>query len=248
MIRKHRLGTLSYLPDPREGVKRLGKKRSHIFDRLDTAGGKLALQELGRMMGVRPRDLVRRKKTEKGRDGLLVWPAEAGILVIEGDVVSLTPDWLDRLEEERERGKELDADEQAKGKRKRRSLAYRDHLKRKRGKAPAPKPSTAGVANIRASRGKRRAYLDTHASDPAARTPTDAELAAMRRRVGRLVREGMARRFAEQEVYGAAASCTTRSDPPTGPPDDPMKHPLDCECLDCSARAPSYARAFGGAA
>jgi hypothetical protein len=32
------------------------------------------------------------------------------------------------------------------------------------------------------------------------------------------------------------------------PPDDPMKHPLACECLDCSARAPSYARAFGGAA
>jgi len=32
------------------------------------------------------------------------------------------------------------------------------------------------------------------------------------------------------------------------PPDDPMKHPLACECLDCSARGPSYARAFGGAA
>jgi hypothetical protein len=32
------------------------------------------------------------------------------------------------------------------------------------------------------------------------------------------------------------------------PPDDPMKHPLACECLGCSARAPSYARAFGGAA
>jgi hypothetical protein len=36
--------------------------------------------------------------------------------------------------------------------------------------------------------------------------------------------------------------------PERDPPDDPMKHPLACECLDCSARAPSYARAFGGAA
>jgi hypothetical protein len=153
MIRKHRLGTLSYLPESREGVERLGKKRSHIFDRIDTAGGALSLDELARLMGVkRPRDLVRRKRTAQGRDGLLVWPEKAGIVEIEGDVVSLTPDWLDRLEEQRERGEELEADEQAKRDRKRRSLAYRGHLERKRGKAPASKPSAASVAAIRHSR------------------------------------------------------------------------------------------------
>jgi hypothetical protein len=160
MIRKHRLGTLSYLPEPREGVTRLGKKRSHVFDRLDAAGGALSVDELARLMGVkRPRDLVRRKKTEKGRDGLLVWPEKAGIVEIEGNVVSLTPDWLDRLEEQRERGEELGADEQAKRDRERRSLAYRDHLERKRGKARAWNPSAASVTAIRRSRESKAAGL-----------------------------------------------------------------------------------------
>jgi hypothetical protein len=169
MIRKHRLGTLSYLPEPREGVTRLGKKRSHVFDRLDAAGGALSLDELARIMGVkRPRDLVRRKKTEKGRDGLLIWPEQAGIVEIEGDVVSLTPDWLNRLEEQRERGEEFEADEQAKRDRKRRSLAYRDHLEKKRGKAPAWKPSAASVAAIRHSRESRARGLAAIAERAAA--------------------------------------------------------------------------------
>jgi hypothetical protein len=159
MIRKHRLGTLSYLPEPREGVKRLGKKRSHILDRLDAAGGSLSVDELARLMSVRPRDLTRRKKTAKGRDGLLIWPENAGIIEIEGDVVSLAPDWLDRLEEQREQGEELEADEQAKRNRKRRSLAYRDHLERKRGKTPASKPSAASVAAIKRSRESKAAGL-----------------------------------------------------------------------------------------
>jgi Domain of unknown function (DUF3854) len=174
MIRKHRMGTLSYLPDSREGVKRLGKKRSHIFDRLDAAGGTLALDELGPMIGVkRPRDLTRRKKTEKGRDGLLIWPEEVGIIVIEGDVVSLTPNWLDRLEEQRERGEELEADEQANRERKRRSLAYRDYLKGKRGKAPVSKPSAAGLSAVKRSREQRQAGLAAIAERAAAAAKTE---------------------------------------------------------------------------
>jgi Domain of unknown function (DUF3854) len=159
MIRDHRLGTLSYLPEPREGIARFGKKRSHAFDRLD-AHGPQPLEELARLLGVkRPRDLVRRKKTEKGRDGLLIWPESAGILTIDDGTVSLTSNWLDRLEEVRERGEELAADEQAKKDRKRRSLAYRDHLERKRGKAQASKPSAASVAAIKRSRESKAAGL-----------------------------------------------------------------------------------------
>jgi hypothetical protein len=174
MIRKHRQGTLSYLPEPREGVARLGKKRSHVFDRLDVAGGTLSLNELARLMGVeRPRDLVRRKKTEKGRNGLLVWPEEAGILSIGGDEVSLTPDWLDRLEEQRERGEELEADEQAKRDRKRRSLAYREHLERKRGKASVSKPSAASVAAIKRSRESKAAGLAAIAERKVAAAKTE---------------------------------------------------------------------------
>jgi len=159
MIRKHRLGTLSYLPEPREGVKRLGKKRSHILDRLDAAAGSLSVDKLARLMGVRPRDLTRRKKTAKGRDGLLIWLENAGIIEIERGVVSLTPEWLGRLEEQRERGEELEADEQAEKDRKRRSQAYRDHLERKRDKSPASRPSVAGLAPIKRSHKQRQAGL-----------------------------------------------------------------------------------------
>jgi len=174
MIRKHRQGTLSHLPESREGVTRLAKKRSHVFDRLDAAGGALSLEELARLMGVkRPRDLVRRKKTEKGRDGLLVWPAKAGIVEVEGDVVSLTPDWLDRLDEQRERGGELEADEQAKMDRKRRSLAYRDYLERKRGKSPASKPSAASREALLRSREAKAAGLAAIAERAAAAGNTE---------------------------------------------------------------------------
>jgi hypothetical protein len=109
MIRDHRLGKLSRLPEPREGVRRLGKRRGHLFDALDCAGGTLTLDELGTMTGhPNPRELVRRKRTEKGRDGLLIWPEEAGIVRIEGDTVSLTSDWLDRLQAQRELGEEFE--------------------------------------------------------------------------------------------------------------------------------------------
>src|SRR5215211_325397 len=127
MIRDHRLGKLSMLPEPREGVKRMGKRRGHLFDALDCAGGTLTLQELGAITGRRPWDLVRRKKTEKGREGLLIWPERAGIVVIDGDTVSLAPDWLDRLETERELGEEIEMAEIAERRYERKRADYHDH-------------------------------------------------------------------------------------------------------------------------
>ena len=174
MIRKHREGTLSYLPEPREGVTRLGKERSHALDRLDDADGTLALDELARLMGVkRPRDLVRRKRSEKGRNGLLVWLEEAGIVSVDGDTASLTPDWLGRLEEQRERGEELDADEQAKSDRKRRNDAYRDYLQRKGGKLRTSKPSAEGLQAVERSHEQRRAGLAAIAERKAAAAKTE---------------------------------------------------------------------------
>jgi hypothetical protein len=169
MIREYRLGTRSQLPEPREGLKRLGKKRSHAFDRLDAAGGTLTLGELGRLMGVRPRDLVRRKRAEKGRNGLLIWPDEAGIIRVDGDTVSLTPDWLDQLEEQRERGEEIEADGRAEEDRKRRNRAYREYLADcRRGRAAASKPSAAGLEAIRRSHEQREAGLAAIAERAAA--------------------------------------------------------------------------------
>jgi hypothetical protein len=233
--RKYRLGEISRLPEPRARIERLGKIRGAVVDALEIAGGELTLQELCEVLHrERARDLRRR---------VLPMLEEYGVIELAGDAITLTASWFRRLNEARLTGEELQADRLAEVRRRRNSRAFH-----RRHEASVSKPSGIGLKAVRVSRAKRRAYLDAHAGDPAASTPTDAELAAMRRRVEQRVREGMARRFAEQEVYGAAVSCTTRSDPPTGPPDDPMKHPLACECLDCSARGPSYARAFGGVA
>jgi hypothetical protein len=127
MVRDHRLGKLSMLPKPREGVKRVGKRRGHLLDALDCTGGKLTLRELGAITGRRPWDLVRRKKTENGREGLLVWLERTGIVVIEGDMVSLAPDWLDRLEAERELGGEVEMAEIAEQRYKQKRADYHEH-------------------------------------------------------------------------------------------------------------------------
>jgi hypothetical protein len=127
MIRNYRLGKLSRLPEPREGVKRMGKRRGHLLDALDCAGGTLTLQELGAITGRRPWDLVRRKMTERGREGLLVWLERAGIVVIDGDTVSLAPDWLDRLETERELGEEVEMAEIAERRYERKRVDYHEH-------------------------------------------------------------------------------------------------------------------------
>ena len=187
MIREHRLGNRSHLPEPREGLKRLGKKRSHIFDRLDAASGTLTLDTLGELMGVRPYDLTRRKTSPKGRDGLLVWPERAGILVVEGDTVTLRDDWLDRLEEVREEGEELGADKQAQQNRRRRSRAYREHLAERRRGRPAPsQPTAAGQAAIERSHEKRAEHIGAHEEHQAKASAAEME---HRRFVKRFVHE-----------------------------------------------------------
>ena len=98
-------------------VKRPGKIRGGIVDHLDRAGRRLTLLELDRAMRPdkpeekrRPRDLTRRKNPEtgKGRDGLLVWWIDAGVVDLEGGTVGLTPDWLERLDDQRRAGGEID--------------------------------------------------------------------------------------------------------------------------------------------
>jgi hypothetical protein len=164
MVHEHRLGTRSYLPEPREGITRLAKKRSHAFDRLDAAGGTLTLKELGEMLGVRPYDLTRRKTSPKGRDGLLVWPEEAGIVAVDGDTVSLTNDWLDRIEEAREVCGEIEADEQSEKARKRRSLAYRKYLaeRSQQARLATSRPSAEGLAAVERSHEKRAEHIAAH--------------------------------------------------------------------------------------
>jgi hypothetical protein len=145
-------------PAPRPAVARLGKVRGAILDALDAAGGTATLQEIADALHrKRPRDLVRRKRSPKGRDGLLVWLEEAGILAVEGDVVSVADNWLDRLEEARETGGELEAEELARKRYRDRSRAY--HA---RNKVQESKPTAAGLAAVERSYDKRAEHIAEH--------------------------------------------------------------------------------------
>jgi hypothetical protein len=230
--RKYRLDEISRLPEPRTRIERLGKIRGAVVDALEVAGGTLTLAELCEML--------HRKRARDVRRRVLPMLEEGGIIEVAGGVITLASDWSRQLFEARQAGGEVEVDALAERRRKLNSRAYHN-----RHETPKSKPSAAGAANIQASREKRRTHLDAHAGDTATNTPTDAELVAMRRRVEQRVREGMARRFAEQEVYGSA-SAATRSDPPGDPPESEV-HPLDCECLECTCRAPRYAKAWGAA-
>ena len=151
-------------PNPRPAVARLGKIRGAVVDALYAYGGSCTLAQLCRILHrKRPRDLVRRKKSPKGRDGLLVWLEEAGILAIEGDRVTLTEGWMERLEDAREAGGELEAEE----------LAWRRYVDKSRAfhrrhEAPVSKPSAASLEAIKRSRESKAAGLAALAERAAA--------------------------------------------------------------------------------
>jgi DnaJ-domain-containing protein 1 len=141
--------------NPRPAVARLGKIRGAVVDALYAYGGSCTLAQLCRILHrKRPRDLVRRKKSPKGRDGLLVWLEEAGMLAIEGDRVTLTEGWMDRLEDAREAGGELEAEEVA-----RRRYLDKSRAFHRRHEAPVSKPSAASLEAIRRSRESKAAGL-----------------------------------------------------------------------------------------
>jgi hypothetical protein len=101
---------------PRPAIKRLGKTRGTALDILDAADGVSTVDEIYDALHPekapekrRPRDLIRRKTSAKGRDGLLVLLEESGILSIDGDVVTLADNWLEALDEQRRLGKEIDS-------------------------------------------------------------------------------------------------------------------------------------------
>jgi hypothetical protein len=102
--------------ESRPALKRLGKVRGAILDALDAGGGILTLQEVaGALHRKRARDIRRRN---------LPMLEEAGIISVDGDVVTLAEDWLDRLEDARELGGEIEAEELARRRYREKSRAY----------------------------------------------------------------------------------------------------------------------------
>lgn len=139
-------------PEPRPAIKRLGKIRGAVLDVLDAAGGSATLQEIADALQLkRARDLVRRKTTDKGRDGLLVWLIEDGIISVDGDLVTLTADWSARLDATRYHAGEIEAEERNRDELATRRKAY--HARRK--PAPASTPSAAGLAAVERSHRRR---------------------------------------------------------------------------------------------
>ena len=102
--------------EPRAAVKRMGKTRGAILDALDAGGGVLTLKEIA--------DALHRKRARDLRRRNLPMLEEAGIISVDGDVVTLAEDWLDRLEDARELGGEIEAEEFARRRWREKSRAY----------------------------------------------------------------------------------------------------------------------------
>ena len=117
-------------PASRAGVKRLGPGRGAAVDYMERVERRVPLAEMAEALGVeRPRDLVRRKATEKGRDGRLVMLLDAGILVFDGEAFDLPPDWRSGLEEARELGKEIEREDLERERHRRQREAFRNRHK-----------------------------------------------------------------------------------------------------------------------
>jgi predicted transcriptional regulator len=92
---------LSVASRSRPAVKRLGKIRCAILDALDAGGGTRTLKQIA--------DALHRKRRRDIRRRNLPMLEEAGIIVVEGDTVSLTKNWLEALDEQRRLGGEIDS-------------------------------------------------------------------------------------------------------------------------------------------
>jgi DNA-binding transcriptional LysR family regulator len=231
--RKQKRGVVSGTRKPRQGPssgetepkRRPGKKRDEVLRYVVANGGAATREELLERFGTQKtawKDFKRNVLSEllgvrrqyKGAP-LSVGPP---VLELDDDGVRLVPAWEDAWEKHRI----LSGENEAARKQKRDNMYQRIAYRRRKEVPADPAPTEAEMAEGREDREKRR-------------------------RIDRLVDEGMSRRFAVREVFDA--------DPETGemldsqakarapePPDDQERHPLDCECLGCSARAPRYAR------
>jgi hypothetical protein len=137
-------------PEPRDRIERLGKIRGAILDVLDAAGGSATLKEIAAALHrSRPRDIRRRN---------LPMLEEAGIIEVGGDVVTLSDNWLDRLEEQRVLGNEIEAEKLARERYREKSDGYHRREELPKPDDPAPLMGAERVAEmLRENRADRAA-------------------------------------------------------------------------------------------
>jgi len=149
-----------------------------VADALEVTGGTLALEKLCEVLHrKRPRDVKRRT---------LPMLEEAGIITVSGDVVTLTDDWAERLDDARRAGAELEADELAERRRKLKSRAYH-----RRDKPQKSEPSRAAREAVKRSHEQREAGLAAIAERAAAAAKSEEQRRAeafVRDRLGSLGR------------------------------------------------------------
>ena len=145
-------------------VKRLGPHRGAVVDTLE-AYGDMHLEDLCEALHrKRPRDVRRR---------ILAPLEEAGIVRVEGDMVSLTSDWREKLEEERERAEEIAQAEDQRKKHREQSKRYREHLERVKQGTPAA--SLRAVEDQRELRERKLREKREDEEKDRARTPPEVE-------------------------------------------------------------------------
>jgi hypothetical protein len=131
-------------PESRPAVKRLGKIRGAVLDALDLAGGSATLQEIA--------DALQRKRPRDIRRRLLPWLVDDGIVTVDGDLVSLTADWRERLDAARFHAGEIEAEQRNRDELRIRREAF--HGRRRRDRR---KPSPAGLEAVKRSHARREA-------------------------------------------------------------------------------------------
>jgi hypothetical protein len=142
-----RVRTVSFVVgEDRPRIVRLDPRRGAIVDHLEASGGRAMMAEICEALGIkRSRDLRRR---------LLPMLQEAGIIECEGDVISLTAAWGERLEEERRRSGEIEAQERQKARHDEERRQHREYGLEAPAEKPPPLMGPEKVQKIVEARGK----------------------------------------------------------------------------------------------
>jgi Bifunctional DNA primase/polymerase, N-terminal/Primase C terminal 1 (PriCT-1) len=201
----------------REAVIRLGKSCERVMDRVEAAGGSMPLVDLADAVDVkRPRDLTRRKdpETGKGRDGFVTRLENVGVLTVVGDTVTLTEDWLEALDKERDRAGEIALYKRDMRRYNEQSRAYRNRHKVKPDRAPSEEEMREARRDF-----PGRPHSPPRSTEPTSPAPPWSEPAISRELVCRkhhvsahvceecsaqahgLIRQGYKHRFAVEDMY-----------------------------------------------
>lgn len=168
---------------PAPAIKRLCPHRGAVVDALEDNGGELHIENLMEVLNRtgRPRDFRRR---------ILQPLEESGVIVLEGDVIRLSLDWLDRLNERRRRDGEIFQAELQAEKHKAESKKYREH--REREKRGTPQASMDAARRTKEMREKRLQEIrEEKERDDAPTSPEVAEFVQVMLRKNERIRLGL---------------------------------------------------------